>query len=91
MARGWESKSVADQIEEGEQRVPDRSVELDHSPEARLHRGQLESLKLSRSRTLAQLDGASNPAYRAMLEKALRRLEEEIEEVSRLPINPPRT
>jgi len=84
MARGWESKSVADQIEEGEHRLPERAPEPDRSPEGRLRRQQLESLKLSRSRTLAQLDRASSPAYRQMLEKALRALEEQIEEVSRL-------
>ena len=84
MARGWESKAVADQIEEGEQRPPKRAPELDPSPEAGLRRQQLESLRLSRSRTLAQLERAASPAYRQMLEKALRTLEQEIEEVSRL-------
>ncbi|MCU1268469.1 MAG: hypothetical protein JWM21_4787 [Acidobacteria bacterium] len=84
MARGWESKAVADQIEESEQRVSNRASEVDLSPEARLHRQQLESLKLSRSRTLAQLDRAASPAYRGMLERALRKLEQEIEEVTRL-------
>ena len=84
MARGWESKAVADQIEEGEQRTPGRAPELDPSPEAVFRRQQLESLRLSRSRTLAQLERASKPAYRQMLEKALRTIEQEIEEVSRL-------
>jgi TATA-binding protein-associated factor Taf7 len=84
MARGWESKAVADQIEASEQRVPDRAHEVDRSTEARLQRQQLESLKLSRSRTLAQLDRATSPAYRGMLEKALGKLEQEIEEVTRL-------
>lgn len=84
MARGWESKSVADQIEAGDQRVQERASEPDRSLEGRLRRQQLESLKLSRSRTLAQLDRAANPAYRAVLEKALRTLEQEIEEISRL-------
>jgi hypothetical protein len=83
MARGWESKSVADQIEEGQQAVPGRSPEVDRSPEARLQHEQLESLKLSRSRTLTQLERASSPAYRQMLETALRALEQEIEEISR--------
>lgn len=83
MARGWESKSVADQIEEGEQPVPDRSAAVDRSPEARLQYQQLESLRLSRSRTLAQLERAASPAYRQMLETALRALERQIEEVSR--------
>lgn len=84
MARGWESKSVADQIEEGEQRLLERASDPDRSPETRLHRAELESLKLSRSRTLAQLDRATSPAYRQMLEKALGTLELQIEEVSRL-------
>ena len=84
MARGWESKSVADQIEEGEQRLPKRAPEPDRSPEGLLHLQQLESLKLSRSRTLDQLDRTSSPAYRQMLERALRDLEQQIEEVSRL-------
>jgi len=83
MARGWESKSVSDQIEEGEQPIPERAPEIDRSPEGRLHREQLESLRLSRSRTLAQLERASSPAYRQMLEKALRTLEQQIEEVLR--------
>ena len=83
MARGWESKSVADQIEEGAQRIPERTPEVDRSPEGRVQRERLESLRLSRSRTLAQLDSASSPAYRQMLENALRTLEQQIEEVSR--------
>ena len=31
MARGWESKSVADQIEEGEPRLPERPADPDRS------------------------------------------------------------
>lgn len=84
MARGWESKAVADQIEEGEQRNLERGTKLDPSPEAVLRRQKLESLRLSRSRTLSQMDRAASPAYRQMLENALRALEQEIEEVSRL-------
>jgi uncharacterized Zn finger protein len=84
MARGWESKGVADQIEEGERAQPIRIPDVDRSPEARARREQLESLKLSRSRTLAQLERATSPAYRQMLEKALRTLEAQIEETLRL-------
>jgi len=82
MARGWESKSVADQIEEGEPRLPERPTDPDRSPEARMRREQLESLKLSRARTLAQLDHATSPVYRQMLEKALQALELQIEKVT---------
>jgi TATA-binding protein-associated factor Taf7 len=84
MARGWESKSVADQIEDLEQHLREKPPEADRSPEARLRREQLDSLELSRARTLAQLDRASSPAYRQMLEKALGALEREIEDLSRL-------
>ena len=83
MARGWESKAVAEQIEEGEHVPRERTMEVDRSPQARLHKQQLETLRLSRARTLAQLEQASNPAYRQMLEHALRAIEEQIEETSR--------
>jgi len=46
-------------------------------------RQKLESLRLSRSRTLAQLEQASRPAYQQVLERALRALEDQIEELSR--------
>lgn len=82
MARGWESKAVAEQMEEGKERPNARPAEVDRSPEASLRREQLERLRLSRSRTLAQLEQAARPAYRQMLEKALRALETQIEELT---------
>jgi TATA-binding protein-associated factor Taf7 len=84
MARGWESKAVTDQIEEGKESPAQRTPDFDRSPEARMRREQLESIKLSRARTLAQLERATNPAYRNVLEKALRSLEEETERITRL-------
>ncbi len=89
MARGWESKAVADQIEDSEQRATERLDNFDQSPESQLRRQQLESLRLSRARTLAQLEQATRPAYRRMLEQALGKLEQEIEEVSRLLASKP--
>lgn len=83
MARGWESKAVSDQIEEGQNRPQAPPSREDRSPETLLRRQKLESLRLSRSRTLAQLEQASRPAYRQILEKALRALEDQIEEISR--------
>jgi hypothetical protein len=79
MARGWESKSVADQIEEGNSRVATdvRSV----SPEERLKAEKLQSLLLSKSRLLDQLERAKNPAYREMLLKGLSAIENEIEQL----------
>jgi hypothetical protein len=43
MARGWESKAVADQIEEGESRAHEAAKPA-ASPEQRVLKDQLESL-----------------------------------------------
>ena len=81
MARGWESKAVADQIEEGESRQRDASKSA-VTPEQRLLKEQLESLKLSRSRLLQQLEHARHPAHRDVLLNGLKAVEKEIEDVS---------
>lgn len=80
MARGWESKAVADQIEEGESR--ERATRPPVTAEQRMLREQLDSLKLSRSRLLQQLDRARHPAHRDVLLNGLKAVEKEIEEVS---------
>ena len=79
MARGWESKSVADQIEEGNSRVPTDVPAV--PPEERLKAEKLKSLLLSKSRLLDQLERARNPAYRETLLKGLNAIEREIEEL----------
>lgn len=81
MARGWESKAVADQIEEGESRQHQASsVEI--TPEQRMLKERLDSLKLSRSRLLQQLERATRPAHRNVLLNGLKAVEKEIEEIS---------
>ena len=79
MARGWESKSVADQIEEGNSRVPTNVPAL--PPAERLKAERLKSLLLSKSRLLDQLERARNPAYRETLLKGLSAIENEIEQL----------
>ena len=80
MARGWESKSVEDQQQAAEERARQReSAPQDDSLQARARRERLESLRLSRARTLAQLERATNRAHREMLQRTLRALELEIE------------
>jgi TATA-binding protein-associated factor Taf7 len=86
MARGWESKAVADQIEEGESRK-DTSPKAQASPEDRLLKERLDSLRLSKSRLLQQLERARHPAHRNMLLNGLKAVEKEIEEIS-LQVNP---
>ena len=82
MARGWESKAVEDQIEQANERALKQQSLEDLSPEERARRERLESLRLSRARTLAQLESATRPAHRAMLQRTLRALEAEMEELA---------
>ena len=77
MARGWESKAVESQVEEREQRGQAPPPE-DLTPEERGRRARLDSLKLSRARTLEQLERATSPAHRAMLKRTLLALETEL-------------
>jgi hypothetical protein len=77
MARGWESKSVADQIEEKEQPRPAPT-----SAEERVRKERFDSLLLSKSRLLQQLERATHPAHRNMLLNGLKAIEKQIDETS---------
>lgn len=81
MARGWESKAVEAQVEAAEERARqlERRAQMELSPEERARQERLASLKLSRARTLDQLERATRPAHREMLQRTLRSLEREIE------------
>jgi TATA-binding protein-associated factor Taf7 len=81
MARGWESKAIADQIEEQESRQRQGS-KVEATPEQRVFKERLDSLNLSRSRLLQQLERATHPAHRKVLLNGLKAVEKEIEEVS---------
>jgi hypothetical protein len=81
MARGWESKAVEDQIEQANERALRQQSLENLSPEERARRERLESLRLSRARTLTQLESATRPAHQQMLQRTLRALEAEMEEL----------
>ena len=81
MARGWESKAVADQIEDGES-CQAESQKAAASPEERHLKERLNSLVLSKSRLLQQLERATLPAHRNVLLNGLKAVEKEIEEIS---------
>ena len=82
MARGWESKAVADQIEEGNSARPGDSARA-RTNEERQRQQRIESLNLSKSRLLQQLDRATNPSYRKVLMNGLEAIESEIEGLSK--------
>jgi len=81
MARGWESKAIADQIEDEESRQQ-QAAKVETTAEQRVLKERLDSLKLSRSRLLQQLERATHPAHRKVLLNGLKAVEKEIEEVS---------
>jgi hypothetical protein len=81
MARGWESKSVADQIEEGNSQR-DQAREAAASAEERARKERLASLLLSKSRILQQLERATHPSHRDVLMNGLKAIERQIEEIS---------
>ena len=77
MARGFESKSVESQQSDRFDR-PERRQEPAEDIERRQKR---DSLELSRSRVLRELEGARTPVHRAALENALSFLDGELRKV----------
>ncbi len=82
MARGWESKAVeSQQLDEEQGRDLMEGGPLDLSPETRERQTRLRWLRLSHARAQDQLGRARAPAHRQMLERAIRALEREMEEL----------
>jgi hypothetical protein len=77
MARGWESKGVESQIEQAEERAALAKLPK-LTPEETERIRQRESLELSRTRVLHDLESSKNPGHRAMLQAALKHLDEKI-------------
>lgn len=77
MARGWESKSIEEQIESAR---TEKSVEHGRqlTPEEAERQRKRELLVLSRKHVEAQLAASKHPRHREMLEKALREIEQQI-------------
>ena len=76
MARGWESKSVEQQQEElSEQRKTSRAP---ISPDEQQRNRKREGLLLSRGRLTQQLQAATNPRHRQMLEQAIAELDSQL-------------
>jgi hypothetical protein len=80
MARGWESKSVESQIESAESRRAATQAEAINPREAERIKKR-ESLLLSRTRVVHDLESAHNPRYREILSAALKHLDDKLLEV----------
>jgi len=79
MARGWESKSVEDQIGDA-QAEKDAQAKRQTSPREREQQGRRESLLLSRAQILGRLKLTTNARYKTQLEAALKHVEQQLKE-----------
>ena len=85
MARGWESKSVEDQINQ-------RNAETDAAGKTKLsplspaevqRRIKREGILLARSRTVTTLESTRDARYRALLERTLAHLDSQLADLDR--------
>jgi hypothetical protein len=77
MARGWESKSVEDQIASAAERKASSKPVL--SAEALELQSRKDGLLLSRARIVRDLENAKDDRHRAVLQRALDYIEAQIE------------
>jgi hypothetical protein len=82
MSRGWESKSVESQQEEAAaKRAAARQIPAT-AEQIRL-RSERESLELSRTRVLKDIESTEHPRRREQLQAALRHLEQRLAALNR--------
>jgi hypothetical protein len=81
MARGWESKSVEEQVQEHQSRG-EENKKRQLTPEQLESRRKREVLLLSRSRVQKDLQASQNPRHRDQLNSALADLESQIAELT---------
>ncbi len=80
MARGWESKSVEEQMDSFDaQRGNPRREQL--SPEQLERQRQRDSLLLSRTRVIRDLEQSRNERHREILKQSLAHLEAKLAEL----------
>ncbi len=81
MARGWESKEVESQMESAES----RRAAVRHAPltdEQIRNQQQRQSLEMSRTRVLRDLETVTHERYREQLRSALKHLDQKLAELS---------
>lgn len=78
---GWDGDALAESMEQALERQQEaaearRARNDTSSPEERERKAREESHRLNRARLAEQLGRATNPAHKAMLERALRALDD---------------
>jgi hypothetical protein len=83
VARGWESKSIESQQEERLRASQRRGrAPADTGPAGALDRRR--TLELARARAVADLQASASPRHRALLERSVAAIEQQLDEVSRV-------
>ena len=81
---GWDGDALAGQMEEifeRQQSLADaRAVRGSSTTNERARSAQFESMRISRSRIMTQLNSAINPSHRAVLERALKSINDQMAE-----------
>jgi hypothetical protein len=77
MARGWESKSVEEQMDMAQSRSPRVTGPALNAAQITLVR-EKENTLLSRTRVLRELETSKNPRYVQLLNRELKVLEEKL-------------
>ena len=79
---GWDGDDLAGKMEEAmEQQLAAQEARKNRvylSPEERAKNAERESIRLSIARVKSQMENSTNPARRAMLERALADLEQQL-------------
>lgn len=83
MARGWESKSIEEQISAAESEPRGGSEPAPLAAGEAERRAQREGLLLARAHAAAELASTRHERRRALLERALEHLDREIAELER--------
>ena len=84
MARGWESKSVEEQMDLAESRKASSEKRKLNDAQVKLER-ERESIELSRGRILRELEAARHPRHREQLSQALNFLDEQLSKLQSQP------
>ena len=83
MARGWESKSVEEQIESAQSRPPRgmrQGIALSAAQISLMR--EKENLALSRTRVLRERETSKNPRYMRLLDRELKVLEDRLRKLN---------
>jgi hypothetical protein len=78
MARGWESKSVEEQIEAAQSRTLKPAGDQPSAAQINVMR-ERENILLSRTRVMRELQATKNPRYVTLLNRELKSLEENLQ------------